>query len=52
MFNNIIDHNQLVAPPDHSIYIILSSLMFLIPSFHAFKKDQYVKYHVRFFLPQ
>lgn len=42
MFNTIMDHNQLVAPLEHSKYITMSSLMFLIPSFHAFKRDKHV----------
>ena len=49
MFNTIIDHNQLVAPLEHAKYIIGSSLLFLIPSLYAFKKDQRVMSIVLFF---
>ena len=49
MFNNIIDHTQLVAPLEHAKYIILSSFLFLVPSICAFKKDQRVMSIVLFF---
>jgi len=44
ILNDIIDydHNRIVAPLEHSKYIIRSSFLFFCPSIYAYKKEQYM----------